>query len=158
LNSAGGWSYKGHLHNSGFVGYGVSIASALHFKDAANRLPAFAEQTHLGGTTSADSRDHDIEQAGFNSIIRENWDTIRYTGMTTRLEVDTTIGDVLELISTAVVVLIVALVGHTIYLLASGQAKVCPARGTMKPNPTTPGEYEPTVTFPIVDPNDPCPP
>lgn len=158
INSAGFFSYKGHLHNSGGVGYHVSIASALNFQDADGGVMVATEETHLGGTASiGEDRDHDWMWSGFEQRIRDNWDILHTRGLTTITKVNVTAGDA----ALAVIVLIPVAFGIGVgmfvsHLFGSGRAKVCAAHGSIKRDPFT-GQEERTVSFPICtnDPNIP---
>ena len=85
INSQGFFSYKGHLHNSGFVGYSFAVASAIQFQDDAGRVLVASKEGHVGGTTSADDRDDNWADTGISDVLRANWDRLRGAGMVTRL-------------------------------------------------------------------------
>jgi hypothetical protein len=159
LNSAGFFSYKGHLHNSGFIGYHFAVASVLHFQDANGNVLAVSEEEHLGGTTSPeDSRDHDWQHNGFHQLIRDNWDGIKHSGMTTTLKTSVTAGDVINVILWSLPLAAVAVVAG---LILSGDAKVCDPYIVEDEDPFT-HEKRRSIHVPIrfKDPNnlqkDPC--
>jgi len=158
MNSAGFFSYRGHLHNSGFVGYHFAVASAPHFQDANGAVLVASEEEHIGGTSSwEDSRDHDWQKDGFEPRIRDNWEALKQSGMTTTLKVESTAGDVInEVLGLVGISLGVVAAGVLMALLASGNAKACPPRGYFYQDPVT-GEEREAVSIPIrsTDPNNP---
>ena len=157
INSAGFYAYRGHVHDSGAVGYHVAVASVLNFKDKNGNVFAAAEEGGVEGTTSIGSRNHDWDWAGFAPLVRDNFDALRSVGMTTTIKVDVTAGDVVQAILFAIPIAIgVAAVSTVVYLFASGQIKACDPVITVTRNPHT---HEPgvEVSIPIVwrDPHNP---
>lgn len=154
MNSIGDWRYKGHMHNSGFVGFSVNVASTPKFQDAHGNVFACMAEHHLGGTTSPGSRDYDWDNVGSQeAFIRENWDSLRTAGLKTTLEVDFTFGDFVGLIGVGFAMAVGTIIFGT--LLSGG--KVCGPRGSMKRNPQT-GLDEPEVSFDVIPADQKCPP
>ncbi|MEU7999606.1 hypothetical protein AB0B66_00310 [Catellatospora sp. NPDC049111] len=86
LTSAGSFHYRGHLHNSGFVGLDCVVGSVIKIPGTEQAI-AVSHQAGVGGTTSVDGRDEDWDENGFNSAIRLNWDRLRSANsMTTRVD------------------------------------------------------------------------
>lgn len=157
INSEGFFTYRGHLHDSGWVGYHVSVASALNFQDKDGGVIVATEDTHLGGTSSPfEDRNHDWNWSGFEPRIRDNWDVLSTRGLTTVTKVNVTVGDAVAAAAAgAVIGAVVGAVMFVIHLFASGRAQACPPQGSIKPG--IGGEEERTVSFPICtnDPNIP---
>ena len=76
LSSAGTFNFRGHVHNSGFVGLYCTVGSAVKLKGTNEALTVSKEVT-TGGTASFDGRDEDWDDSGYESRIRLHWDTLR---------------------------------------------------------------------------------
>ena len=154
MNSAGDWRYKGHMHNSGFVGFNVTVVSTPRFQDGSGNIFAVNVERHLDGTTSfGGDRDDDWDQVGSqDTFIRDNWDFIRFAGMKTVMNVDTTFGDIVQLISTGLPIAVGVVILGAIF----GGGEVCGPYGRMRRNPQT-GMDEPNVSFEVQDKGTPCP-
>jgi hypothetical protein len=76
LTSVGTFHYRGHLHNSGFVGLYCAVGSGLKVKGTDLALMA-KKEVNVGGTASFDGRDEDWEDSGYSNEIRAHWDTLR---------------------------------------------------------------------------------
>lgn len=153
MNSAGDWNYKGDMRDSGFFGFNVTVASTLNFQDAAGNIMVFNVERHLDGTTSfGNDRSDDWNQVGIqDSFIRDNWEHIRFAGMRTHMDVDTTFGEVVQIIGTAFAVAVVVIVA-----IGTATGKNCPPRITKEWNGQT-GRYEPSYTFDSVPQGEQCP-
>jgi hypothetical protein len=152
MNSVGDWRFKGHMHNSGFVGFNVTVVSTPRVQDGAGRIFAVSVERHVGGTTSSDDRDNDWDQAGSGEpFIRDNWDAIRVAGMRTVMDVDTTLGDVVELIGFGFPIAVGAVVAGSI--LGGGQ--ICGPYGSMRRDPYTREDHG-QVNFEVRDAGDNC--
>jgi LGFP repeat-containing protein len=153
MNSAGDWHHTGHMHNSGFVGFSVNVASTPLFQDAAGNVFARTAAKHLGGTTAAGSRDYDWKDFGSQEpFIRDNWAFLRNAPMKTVLEVDFTFGDFIQLVGSSFPVAVAALIAGTV--MAGG--KVCGPRGSIYRDPVT-GDERREVVFDVKPPGEPCP-
>ncbi|MFF3247741.1 LGFP repeat-containing protein [Streptomyces sp. NPDC002870] len=75
LTSAGSFHYRGHLHNSGFVGLYCTVATAVKIPGT-DKAVAARYEANVGGTTSVDGRDEDWDESGFEQAIRDNWDAL----------------------------------------------------------------------------------
>lgn len=150
INSKGFFSYRGSLHVSGFIGYQVSVASALNFVAPDGAVICVGEETHLGGTVSFDERDHSWKNTGFETRIRDNWDTLKSRGMKTEIKVGVTVGDVVELLTKGIVAGFVAGIAiFAVMLFGSGKAHVCRPHGSVTRDPTNNYAETPTVSIPI---------
>ena len=79
LTSAGTYTFRGHLHNSGFVGLYCTVGGQLGFTGAQDS-PTFLrvkKEAYIGGTTGLDSRDEDWSEDGYDGSIRVLWDRLR---------------------------------------------------------------------------------
>jgi uncharacterized protein with LGFP repeats len=86
LTSAGTFNYRGHLHNSGFVGLGCTVASGVKIAGTTEALMAMKE-VNVGGTASFDDRDEDWDDSGYAPQIRAHWDILRQeNSMTTDIK------------------------------------------------------------------------
>jgi hypothetical protein len=75
LTSAGTFHFKGHLHNSGFVGLNCTVGSAIKIPGT-NQAIGVKHEVNVGGTTSIDSRDEDWNEDGFKYEVRANWNSL----------------------------------------------------------------------------------
>jgi hypothetical protein len=94
LTSAGTFHYRGHLHNSGFIGMSCSVGSVVKIPgtDIAFGAPHDAS---VGGTLFFDSRDEDWQDDGFNHQIRTFWNALANAdSMRTKIDVGVAGGDV----------------------------------------------------------------
>jgi hypothetical protein len=152
MNSAGDWRYKGHMHNSGFVGYNVNVISTPRFQDINGNIFACQIEAHVGGTTNFDGRDEDWDQVGSQeTFIRENWGSLEFAGMKTVMKIDSTAADIVELIGTGFIIAVGAIIVGAV--LAGG--KVCPAHGSMYRDPYDHTDH-PQVTFEVVGNDEQC--
>lgn len=90
LSSAGTFNYRGHLHNSGLVGLGCTVASALKIPGTTQGLMA-SKDINVGGTLSIDDRGEDWDDTGFASDIRDHWDRLR-ADVTMKTEIKAALG------------------------------------------------------------------
>jgi LGFP repeat len=153
MNSAGDWRYKGHMHNSGFVGFSVNVASIPLAQDASGNIFVRGVEKHLGGTTAAGSRDYDWDDVGTHEdFIRDNWSALRFAQMRTEMEVDFTFGDFIQLFGAGLPVAIGTLIVGAI--LAGG--KVCGPYGSVKRDPYN-GQDTSSVGFEVIPGDQQCP-
>ena len=126
MNSRGDWWWTGHLHNSGFVGFDIAVAVRLNFIDGGGIAYAAAANGDVDGTSSTgDDRDFDWEQKGNASVIRDNWDLgVAANGITTKVQVDASIGDIISAIFSGLII-----VGSALFLALGGENKVQPCPG-----------------------------
>jgi hypothetical protein len=126
MTSRGDWRWTGHLHNSGFVGFDVAIAIRLNFVDDSGKGYATSAEGETDGTSSTGSnRDFNWEQFGHADVIRDNWDRgVAANGVTVRVDVDTSVGDVLSVLFSGLII-----VGSAIFLLSGPPNKVHPCPG-----------------------------
>jgi len=158
INSAGGYCYRGHLHNSGAISYHIAIASAPNFRDSDGNVFVATEEGYPSGAGPFGDRDHDWEHVGFEQRLRDNFDALRSLNtLPTTLKVNVTVGDVVEavLVNLPYVALAAGVV-FIISLFASGKAKLCPGMYVQHTDPET-GEQKQEWSYPIVGPDDPCP-
>jgi hypothetical protein len=154
MNSKGDWNYKGHMHNSGFVGFNVTVFTTLRFQNAKGDIFGVNVERHLDGTTSlGGDRSDDWNQVGQGEqFIIDNWDTLRFAGIHSVLDVNVTLGDIIQLIGAALPIAVGAVILGALF---SG-GKICPPRGQMRRNPET-GRDEPSVTMEVVPADGQCP-
>jgi hypothetical protein len=76
LTSAGTFNYRGHLHNSGFVGLGCTVGSVVKIAGTHEALMVMKE-VNVGGTASFDERDEDWDDSGYAPQIRAHWNILR---------------------------------------------------------------------------------
>ena len=89
LLSNGFWSFRGHVHNSGFLGFNYVCAAALDVKDPSGNPLAFANSGTIHGTADIGSRDDSWQQDGQNQVIADAWDRVKTSGLTARMHVST---------------------------------------------------------------------
>jgi len=98
LTSDGFCSLRGHVHENGFLPHKWALVAAPQFADADGHGFAF---TDSGKVTN--SRDSDIDQAGWDSRISANWDQLKDAPVHFRLEVDVAVVDVVGAVLKALV-------------------------------------------------------
>ena len=90
LTSAGAFTYSGHFHNSGLVGLGGTVASALRIGSTPVGLMA-TKRIYMGGTASFSGRNDDFSDSGYDVRIRDNWDALtNSTYMSTQIRIGET--------------------------------------------------------------------
>jgi len=152
MNSAGDWVYKGHMHNSGFFGFNVVVVSTPRFQDANGNIFAPNVERHVGGTTSGDDRSDDWSQVGSGEpFIRDNWDSIRSAGLKTVMDVDVTLGDIVQLIGAGLPIAVGVVIAGAILL----GGKVCGPYGSIKRDPYT-KEDRSSIGFDVVGKDEQC--
>jgi len=157
INSAGGFRYRGHLHDSGAISYHVAIASALNFQDSEGHVFVATEEGYTSFSSLFGDTDHDWDKLGFEPLLRDNWDALRFSGMSTILKVNVTVADVIEAVLVAFPFAFLTGVGiFVIQLFQNGDLKFCPGFYVMRHDPLT-GEERPAWQAPIVGRDDPCP-
>jgi hypothetical protein len=123
ISSDGFWSFRGHVHEDGFVGHNYAFTVALEFIDLSGNVPIFSQEGGLGGTVDPfDSRDEDWQQDGQSSMFNQNWETIRSQGIRTNLHVAT---DPFQVVETVFLPLIAAVVAIGFILFASDSDTKC---------------------------------
>lgn len=71
LQQNGTVNFTGHFHDSGFIGYNISLA--MYIKDSANVLYDVTQSCHVSGTTDSGSRDFDWNSSANNEDLANNW-------------------------------------------------------------------------------------
>lgn len=155
MNSKGDWNYKGHMHNSGFVGFNVTVFTTIRFQNANGDIFGVNVERHLDGTTSlGGDRSDDWNQVGQGEqYIIDNWSTLRFAGIRSVIDVNVTFGDIVQLVGAGFPIAVGAIILGALF---SG-GKVCSPRGHMRRNPET-GLDEPNITWEVVPANGQCPP
>jgi hypothetical protein len=149
LNSKGDWYYSGHFHNDGFAGCVATIVTFSKFVDGTGKSFAMTAERSLGGTLDAEERNDDWTDKGSGDpFIRENWAAIRIAGFSTRLESDTTVGDILGVA--------IPLGVAVAFLIGGATSKVCGPYGSVKRDPYT-HQDQPSVGFELIPPDQDCP-
>jgi hypothetical protein len=108
----------------------VAVATRLNFVDAAGNGYASTAEGHVDGTSSTgDNRNFNWENFGREDVIRDNWDSgVAANSITTGIEVDATVGDVLSLVFSGLI-----LIGTAIVMAVSGppnKVQACPGHRT----------------------------
>jgi len=114
LTSAGSFHFKGHLHNSGFVGLFCTVGVAIKLPDSEEAV-VITHEANVGGTTSVgESRDEDWDDKGFNADVRARWVQLRDGGtLTTTIKA--------ELGQFEVVALLLTMAGALLAISLSGK-------------------------------------
>lgn len=76
MTSLGTFHYRGHLHDSGFVGYIVTVMSLIKIPGTDSAFAA-KKEVNVGGTISFDGRDEDFDDWGYSADVRAHWKAIR---------------------------------------------------------------------------------
>jgi hypothetical protein len=150
MNSKGDWRHKGHLHNDGFFGCTASVTTSPRFQAADGHVFVVPAERSLGGEMDTEDRNDDWDQMGDDDFLRDDWDIIRFAGISVVLKTNTQIGDVLEVLWPIVVVALV------IFGWSRSGKKACPPQGQIRRDPVT-GQDVPEVTFQVVDSEQQCP-
>jgi hypothetical protein len=100
LQSDGGMSFSGQVHESGVVGDNFVLAMALlDVKDASGNTLVFVHQDTIVGQLNVGFSEKEWHEPGFNQLVKDNWDAIKHTRVETQLHVST---DPLQLIETVI--------------------------------------------------------
>lgn len=130
LTSAGTFTYRGHLHNSGFAGLYCTIGSQLGFTGPDER-PTFLrlkKEVEVGGTTSFDGRDEDWTDEGYDASIRILWDDLVRSGwkLDTGIKVELGAADFFQLVFAP---LVGAMIGISLVFGGKPDDTVCKTSG-----------------------------
>ncbi|MEH2001664.1 MAG: hypothetical protein V7L00_23470 [Nostoc sp.] len=121
LQSDGGMSFSGQVHESGVVGDNFILAMALlDVKDASGNTLVFVHQDTIAGQLDVGFSNKEWHDFGFNQLVKDNWDAVKHTRVETRLHVST---DPLQLIETVIGGLFAA-IGVVIGIISA--TKACP--------------------------------
>lgn len=157
INSRGGFCYRGHLHDSGGEGYHIAVASALNFQDSEGHVFVATEEGNVNGTFTYGSRDHNWENVGFEQLLRDNFNALRFCGMSTTLKVNVSIQDVVENVLKVLPISgVITLAVFVVSLFASDKAKMCPPITVQRIDPET-GQPHQEAVYPILGSDEPCP-
>ena len=115
LSSAGTFNYRGHLHNSGFIGLYCTVGSVVVLAGIETALTVHNE-FNVGGTVSFDDRDQEwSEPSGYSALIREHWDALHtQSGLITSIKAEVGADAFFTIIFFPIIA------GLTVYALASG--------------------------------------
>jgi hypothetical protein len=115
MNSDGYWSFRGNIHESGFIGHDYAFAMTLDFLDASGKAVSFLQEGTVHGTTDPfGSRDDDWQQNGHSSLIADNWVIIKTKGIRSNLHVSTNPIQAVEAVF-APIVLALSAAGYTLF-------------------------------------------
>ena len=94
--SAGFYTYKGHLHNSGFIGLNCKIAAGVRVDGMDSVIVAPIKELNVGGTTSFDNRDEDWDDHGTCLECRVDWEKFLASqkALVTKIDVGPAVADV----------------------------------------------------------------
>jgi LGFP repeat len=119
LSSAGTFNYRGHLHNSGFVGMYCEVQSAVKIGNTTEGISPPRKEVNVGGTTSVfDDRDEDWDDNGYSDIIRDNWENLR-----TQWKMETMIASMMGAFEVFFLIFLPIMGIATINALASGPGR-----------------------------------
>jgi hypothetical protein len=96
-----------------------------------------------------EERNDDWDQSGEDDFLRDNWDLIRFAGVSVVLKTNTQIGDVLNIIWPFVALAVI------IFGSSGKGGKPCGPYGSIKRDIN--GQETRTVGFQMVDSDQPCP-
>ena len=87
LSSAGTFTYRGHLHNSGFIGLYCTVGSVVVIDGMESALAA-ENSFNVGGTISPDDRDQEWSTpSGYSSLIPDHGNELKAkSGLTTSVK------------------------------------------------------------------------
>jgi uncharacterized protein with LGFP repeats len=116
LSSAGTFTYRGHLHNSGFIGLYCTVGSVVVINGIETAL-AVKNSFNVGGTISPDDRDQEWSTpSGYSDLIRDHWNELRtQSGLTTSVKAELGADSFFSLVFFPIIA------GLTIFVLASGE-------------------------------------
>lgn len=130
FNSAGFWCYRGHMHESGFIGHHYAFTAVIDFKDAFGRVIAFVQQGEIDGTVDPfGSRDSDWQQNGHDPFFSDNWDSLKHCKAKFELRVTTDPSE--AIVAIAGIGLVTAAAGVGFVVFASDPNVKCEARGNV---------------------------
>lgn len=136
LCSNGKFHFTGHLHNDGFLGLAVAVASSVQIPGTQDAIAAIYDG-NVGGTTSPDNRNEDFAVEGYDYQIRAFWDRLRTVGsISTRVSTELGAWEVVVLI-----LLPVAAGLALITILQPGPVKDPPGVKCLPPHPIDKSEY-----------------
>jgi hypothetical protein len=123
ISSDGFWSFRGHVHENGFVGHNYAFTVALEFVDSSGNVPIFSQEGALGGAVNPfDSRDEDWQQDGQSAILNQNWETIRGQGIRSKLHVAT---DPFQVVAVVFMPLVIIAAGVGYILFGADKDTTC---------------------------------
>ena len=97
ITSDGGYTFRGHYHDSGAAEYNIS--SVLAVKDTAGLAYTFTHDSHVAGTFESGSRDDDWSDNGTDPRLRDHWSDLALGARAElRAEVDTDLANVVNLV------------------------------------------------------------
>jgi hypothetical protein len=121
LQSDGGVSFSGQVHESGVSGDNFVLAMALlDVKDDSGNALVWVHSDTIAGQLDVGFSDKEWHDYGFNQLVKDNWDAVKNTRVEHRLHVST---DPLQVTETFIAGLFVA-VG--VVFASMGAANVCP--------------------------------
>ncbi len=127
----GGVAFRGAVHDSGFVGHEYTFAMAIaNYRDASGNVPVFVRSGYCRRENSGlpfgtPRRDDSWNGDGtFDRLVAANWDSIKSSAWHASLNVDTSVGDVVQLVADALIAAAAVYAGtsFTVALIAGGGA------------------------------------
>ncbi|MFJ5064659.1 hypothetical protein ACIP96_35250 [Streptomyces nigra] len=76
IRSDGSYTFRGHMHDSGFDPYAFRIGVVVRSPDGTKAIAALKSGT-VAGTLGSGSRDFDWDETGTNTGLKSNWDSMR---------------------------------------------------------------------------------
>jgi hypothetical protein len=99
MNSDGFWSFRGHVHDSGFFDLFYASLVVVNPHDANLKTPVFQQNGSVTGSGNPfGSNDDNWTQNGQDPFISDNWDKIKTAAATFRLHAQAEAFDVLEVV------------------------------------------------------------
>lgn len=152
MNSKGDWRHTGHLRNKNVLGQLVRIATNPRFQDAAGNMFYVPVTRHPAGTITFGSTTDDWDQVGSGEpFIMDNWDAIKHAGIDVHIDAKETFGDIAQLIFVGAPIAI----GRLIEGFAEDW-KICGPYAEARRDSET-GEDSGSITFQIIEKDQPCP-
>ncbi len=97
LLADGTGSFRGHVHDSGPVGYNYVVTTALlDVKDQSGNTLVFVHPGSVHGTVDIGSRDDDWQDDSFGCLVAENWDLVKTSRTWSGIHTSSDVLDVIE--------------------------------------------------------------
>jgi len=96
INSAGFWSFTGNVVENGHAAHNYALTIALTFKDPTGNNVVVAHEGKVYGTFAIGDRESSWQDDGYNLLIANFWDDIKYSGTESHLHVSTEAWGALE--------------------------------------------------------------
>jgi hypothetical protein len=126
VSSTGGWKFKGSMRSTGALGYDVLMVMSFDLREFGGQVIGFHEKGDVEGTlVLGGNRAHTWDHFGMDERVKENWDLIRKTRVTSVLRVDFGPGDVLAIVGSTLAVPLIVLAAIAGGQVADANVKAC---------------------------------